>query len=194
MNHILIFIRIASWRKEHDPPSHPAICVIFIFLKKSIVFRKQFWMKNPLRKNVNRLLVCVPFSLGSICKCWIYLIDDIGVFTTLSNIYNGAFCEKKITLPVCYYEKIVFIVLPIIWNQSKTKKFRTLFLRHSLTTIFDTELKRFQGGFFELEMLKIFTRAFFIKNHYWTLKLSIVALPSDIIVLLKNEKKIIKTL
>ena len=40
-----------------------------------------------------------------------------------------------------------------------------------------------------MEMLKIFTRAFFIKTHYWNLKLSIVALPSDIIVLLKNEKK-----
>ena len=43
-------------------------------------------LKNPLRKNVMRLLVCVPFSLGSICEYWIYVVDDIGVFRTLSNI------------------------------------------------------------------------------------------------------------
>ena len=33
-----------------------------------------------------RLLVCVPFSLGSICEYWFYVVGDIGVFRTLSNI------------------------------------------------------------------------------------------------------------
>ena len=46
------------------------------------------------------------------------------------------------------------------------------------TTILDTKLKRFHRGFFELEMLEIFTRAVLIKNYYWNLKLSIVALSS----------------
>ena len=43
-------------------------------------------LENPLRENVIRLLVCAPFSLGSICKYWIYVIDDIGIFTIVSNI------------------------------------------------------------------------------------------------------------
>ena len=43
-------------------------------------------LKNPIRKNVIPLLVCVPFSLGSTCEYWIYVVDDIGVFKTLSNI------------------------------------------------------------------------------------------------------------
>ena len=49
-------------------------------------------------------------------------------------------------------------------------------------------------GFFELEMLEIIRRAYFIKNHYWNMKGSIVALSSIILsVLLKNEKRITKT-
>ena len=52
-------------------------------------------MKNPLRKNVKRLLVYVPFSLGSIHKYWIHVTDDIGVFTTMSKIYNEQFCKNS---------------------------------------------------------------------------------------------------
>ena len=47
-------------------------------------------------------------------------------------------------------------------------------------TIFDAKLKRFHVGFFELEMLEMFTRAFFIKKHCENLQLSIVALSSVI--------------
>ena len=47
--------------------------------------------------------------------------------------------------------------------KAKLKQFCTLFLRHSLTTILDTKLKRFHGGIFELEMLEIFKRAFLFK-------------------------------
>ena len=42
--------------------------------------------EESLTKNVMRLSLCVPFSLGSIRKYRIYVIDDTGVFTTLSNI------------------------------------------------------------------------------------------------------------
>ena len=42
-------------------------------------------LNNPLTKNVIGLLICVPFSLGSICKYWLYAIGHIGVFTTLST-------------------------------------------------------------------------------------------------------------
>ena len=48
-------------------------------------------------------------------------------------------------------------------NLKQLKKFRTLFLKNSLTTILDTKLKRFQGGFFELRMVEIFTGAFLLK-------------------------------
>ena len=48
-------------------------------------------------------------------------------------------------------------------NLKQLKKFRTLFLNISLTTILDTKLKRFQGGFFELRMVEIFTGAFLLK-------------------------------
>ena len=41
-------------------------------------------LKNTLRKNVIRLLACVPFSLGS--KYWITCRWYIGVFTALLNI------------------------------------------------------------------------------------------------------------
>ena len=57
--------------------------------KKKISLTQQIrslHLKNPLRKYVIRLLVCVPFLLGSICKYWIYVIDGIGIFTTLSDI------------------------------------------------------------------------------------------------------------
>ena len=57
--------------------------------KQTIYLTQQidsFHLKNLLKKNVVRLLVYVLFSLGSICKYWVYVIDDIGVFTALSNI------------------------------------------------------------------------------------------------------------
>ena len=65
----------------------------------------------------------------------------------------------------------VFIVLPIIRN---LKQFQALFLIHSLTTFLDSKLK-FNGGFFELEMLEIFTRTSLLKMN---LKLSIMDLSS----------------
>ena len=64
------------------------------------------------------------------------------------------------------------MVLPIIQNQSKTN--------NNLQQFSIQKPERFHGGFFEVKMLEIFTRAFFIKNHYWNLKLSIVALSSVI--------------
>ena len=47
--------------------------------------------------------------------------------------------------------------------KAKLKQFCTLLLKHSLTAIIDTKLKRFHGGLFELEMPEIFTRAFLLK-------------------------------
>ena len=57
----------------------------------------------------------------------------------------------------------VFIVLPTIQNQSKTKTIPHINFETSLTTILDKKLKRFNGGFFEMEMLEIFRRAFLLK-------------------------------
>ena len=62
-------------------------------------------------------------------------------------------------------------------------------MRHSLATIVDTKCKKFHGGFFELEMLEIFERAFFIKNHYWNWKLYTVVLSIDLVFSSKMEKE-----
>ena len=34
--------------------------------------------EESLKENFILLLVCAPFSLGWICKCWIYVIDNLG--------------------------------------------------------------------------------------------------------------------
>ena len=39
----------------------------------------------------------------------------------------------------------------------KVKQLRTLFLRHTLATILDGKLTKFRDGFFEFEMLEMFT-------------------------------------
>ena len=70
----------------------------------------------------------------------------------VADLGNMCYCENQV-----FYQKFEI--------KAKLKQFPTLFLRHSLETILDTELKRFHVAFFELEMLEIFTRAFFTKNH-----------------------------
>ena len=64
---------------EHD------FCIIYD-CKNSFNKKLKNYLKNPSRKNVKTFIGCVPFSLGSICQYWIYVIDDIGVIATLSNI------------------------------------------------------------------------------------------------------------
>ena len=49
-------------------------------------------------------------------------------------------------------------------------------MRHSLTTILNTKLKKFHGGFFELDMLEIFTRAFSYQKSLLELKVVIIEL------------------
>ena len=63
---------------------------------------------------------------------------------------------SKASVFVAFYSK----------SKQKLKKIRTLFLRHSFRTVLDRKLKRYHGGFFELEMLEIFTRPLLLKNHY----------------------------
>ena len=67
---------------------------------------------------------------------------------------------------VLLWKSSVFIVLSIIRNQSKTKAvphtaFET-FINNK--QILNTKLKRFHGGFSELEMIDTH-KSFFIKNH-----------------------------
>ena len=57
----------------------------------------------------------------------------------------------------------VVIVLPIILNKSQTKTIPHTVLKTPLTTILNTKHKTFHSGFFELEMLEIFIRAFLLK-------------------------------
>ena len=57
-------------------------------------------------------------------------------------------------------------------------------MRHSLTIILDTKLKRFDGRFFELKMLEIFTKDFLLKIN---LKWLIVALSGVMTSQMKKE-------
>ena len=57
-------------------------------------------------------------------------------------------------------------------------------MRHSLTIILDTKLKRFDGRFFELKMLEIFTKDFLLKIN---LKWLIVALSGVMTLQMKKE-------
>ena len=63
--------------------------------KISLTQKYSLYLKNPLRKNVKGLLVCVPFSLGSICKYWIYVVDDIGVFRIISSVLRKQLIAKS---------------------------------------------------------------------------------------------------
>ena len=101
-------------------------------------------------------------------------------YRDLTDRANECYCENQVFLQFYQYFKIEAKQQQfhsLFLRQSLTTN-HTLFLRQSLTTILDTKLKRFHGGFFELEMLEIFTRAFFIKNYYKNMKLFIMALSS----------------
>ena len=89
-------------------------------------------LRNPLRKNVIPSLVCIPFSLVSICKYWIYVIDEMGVFSakrSIFDVWQGSEYASwwhiktwKIEKCVFLWKSSIFIVLSIIQHQSKTKK------------------------------------------------------------------------
>ena len=128
-----------------------------------------FHLMIPLRKNVIHSLVCVSFSVGSICKYWIYVIDDIW-WHRLKYLKKVINCFRKTLHLGCLIRFWISLWMTqrdltgraILWKH-KLKQIRTLFLWHSLTLVFQAKLKRFHGGFFELEMLGIFIRAFLLK-------------------------------
>ena len=78
------------------------------------------------------------------------LLDDSSRFDRLSKF-------------VLLRKPSVSTVLPIISNQSKTKTNPHIVFKTFIKTIFDKKLKRFHSGFFELEMLQMFARAFLLK-------------------------------
>ena len=68
---------------------------------------------------------------------------------------------------MCYCEKQEFShILPIILNQTKTKTISHTVFEILITAILETKLKRSHGGLFELEMVEILAKAFFIQDHY----------------------------
>ena len=68
----------------------------FKLMKKwKILLTQQIHSSSEESLNEKRHMVYIPFSLGSMCKYWIYFIANIGVFATLSNIQNRAFCESS---------------------------------------------------------------------------------------------------
>ena len=72
----------------------------------------------------------------------------------LKDLANARYCENQVFYNFTNNSKS---------RQNFRKRFRILFLKHLLTTILDTELKKFHAGFFELEIPEIFTRAFLLK-------------------------------
>ena len=68
----------------------------------------------------------------------------------LTDCANVCYCENQVLLS--FYQQFQV--------KAKLKQLRTLFFRHSLTVIFDTKLKRFYSGFFELEMLQSIAQYF----------------------------------
>ena len=54
--------------------------------KWKILLTQQIHSSSEEFLNEKPHMVCVPFSRGSIRKYGIYVIDNIGVFATLSNI------------------------------------------------------------------------------------------------------------
>ena len=74
-----------------------------------------FHLKNPLMQIVKNILVCVPFSLGSICEHWIYVRVDWSSKCVL-------LCKHLVfTINIVFTVNMVLTidtVLLIIWNQS----------------------------------------------------------------------------
>ena len=66
------------FRTEHD------FCIIS-YCRNSFNNKLKNYLKKSSRESMNRLLVCAPPSLDSICKYGIYPIDDIGAFIAISN-------------------------------------------------------------------------------------------------------------
>ena len=87
------------------------------------------------------------------------------------NQQKGKIRHRDLTIEqICVIVKNkCFFRSSIFRNQSKTKTI--------LHTVFETIINK-NCRFFELKMLEIFARAFFLQNHYWNLNLSIVALSS----------------
>ena len=117
-------------------------------------------------------LVCVPFSLGSICDTEFLLKKTHRV----SNV------------KMCVIVKTRCFISFTIYSKSKLKKISTLILETFTKRHLLRNLTRFHSGLFELEILEIFTIAFSLKTITWTW----IFFQEPQSALLRNEKNLKK--
>ena len=128
-------------------------------------------LKNPYRQNILSIilsLLCVPFSFGSICKYWIFNIEDTSSLNRSSKYVNARYRKLKTKTKI------------------KTKKIQSTILGTFIKKNSPQNLTVFHCGLIELEILEIFTTGYLSKAIIWTWIFFQVLQSAT---LLKKEKK-----
>ena len=128
-------------------------------------------LKNPYRQNILSIilsLLCVPFSFGSICKYWIFNIEDTSSLNRSSKYVNARYRKLKTKTKI------------------KTKKIQSTILGTFIKKNSPQNLTVLHCGLIELEILEIFATGYLSKAIIWTWIIFQVLQSAT---LLKKEKK-----
>ena len=110
-------------------------------------------LKNPYRQNILSIilsLLCVPFSFGSICKYWIFNIEDTSSLNRSSKYVNARYRKLKTKTKI------------------KTKKIQSTILGTFIKKNSPQNLTVLHCGLIELEILEIFATGYLSKAIIWT--------------------------
>ena len=110
-------------------------------------------LKNPYRQDILSIilsLLCVRFSFGSICKYWIFNIEDTSSLNRSSKYVNARYRKLKTKTKI------------------KTKNIQSTILGTFIKKNSPQNLTVFHCGLIELEILEIFTTGYFSKTTIWT--------------------------
>ena len=99
--------------------------IIFYSSSMHFVYLMNACIQNILSTILS--LVCVPVSLGSICKYWILLMKKHRVLYRPNKCANVCYCKKQ----------VFFIVLLLIYNQNLTR-FHGVLLELEILEMFTT--------------------------------------------------------
>ena len=113
-------------------------------------------------------MLCVPFSFSSICKYWIFNIEDTSSLNRSSKYVNARYRKLKTKTKI------------------KTKKIQSTILGTFIKKNSPQNLTVFHCGLIELEILEIFTTGYLSKAIIWTWIFFQVLQSAT---LLKKEKK-----
>ena len=128
-------------------------------------------LKNPYRQDILSIilsLLCVRFSFGSICKYWIFNIEDTSSLNRSSKYVNARYRKLKTKTKI------------------KTKNIQSTILGTFIKKNSPQNLTVFHCGLIELEILEIFTTGYLSKAIIWTWIFFQVLQSAT---LLKKEKK-----